>query len=369
MIDGCRPNCEGGDNETAFDGNVHFAMTSEAQDEISIPPLVSGGLFLSYRCRSECRHCLYQCSPRQPDEWMSIEMAERIFAALAKEPHIKPVHIGGGEPGMRLGLLEEVIRLATAKGVPVSYVQTNGFWCTDPAETRGILGRLKDAGLEKLYVSVSMFHNEYVPFKHSRICVEAAREVFGPSNVTFWSPAGVDMYEVLSRMPDDGTHSLGEFRRWACEADAGNVLPAVLKEMIPRGRIIQTLGEFYERLPAESFRDETCLAELLSTESSGTIFHYHIDHCGNLVMGCCAGLSPATVEDLHPRITIDTHPVFYRVCAEGPSGLMRMAVEQFGYEEKEKGYISKCDLCFDVRRRLKATGCFPELRPASIYEV
>ncbi len=338
--------------------------------EPAIPPLRSGGIFLTYHCTSECRHCLYNCSPRRPDDWMTLEMAGRVFSALAKEPQLGPLHISGGEACMRLDLLEDVIRLALASGVQVSYVQTNGFWCADPAATRQVLERLKEAGLRELYVSVSMFHNEQIPLSCSRTCVEAARDVFGPSNVTLWSPGGVDLYDLLCRMPDDGTHSFEEFRRWSRENGLEDMLTAALDDLVPRGRILKTSAGLFRPRPLEDFEGKTCSSELTSTESSGTTYHYHIDHYGNLVMGCCVGLSPATVDELHPRITAGSHPVFHRLCTAGPHGLARMAmaIEEYGYRARSKGYLSKCDLCFDVRKHLLAAGGFSELRPSQAYD-
>ncbi len=334
----------------------------------AIPPLRSGGLFLTYHCTTECRHCLYDCSPKRPDDWMTLGTAGRVFSALAKEPLLEPVHISGGEPCARLELLEDVIRLALASGVQVSYVQTNGFWCADPAATRQALERLGRAGLRELYVSVSMFHNEQIPFSCSRTCVEAARDVFGPSNVTLWSPGGVDLYELLCRMPDDGTHSFEEFRRWSREEGVEDTLAAALSDLVPRGRILKTSAGLFRPRPLEDFEGKTCSSELTSTESSGTIYHYHIDHYGNLVMGCCVGLSPATVDDLHPCITAGSHPVFHRLCTAGPHGLARMATDEYSYRARSEGYLSKCDLCFDVRKHLLAAGSFAELRPASVYD-
>jgi hypothetical protein len=300
---------------------------------------------------------------------MSIETAARVFAALSKEPHLEPLHVSGGEAGLRLGLLEEVIRLAVSSGLRVSYVQTNGFWCADAAEARRVLRRLKDCGLEGLYVSVSMFHSEYVPLERSRICVEVAREVFGEANVTLWSPGRVDLCGTLLRMPGGGRRTFEEFERWAAGPDgagASEVLRAALADLVPRGRIIETMPGLFKPRTPEELEGETCMDELLSTKSSGTTFHYHIDHHGDLIMGCCVGMAPATVEELHPRVTADSHPVFWRVCTGGPVELMRMA-EPFGYRPRPGGYLGKCDLCFDVRRHLVATGRFPELRPRSIY--
>ena len=119
----------------------------KAQQAVQVPPLIDGGVMLSYRCTNACRHCLYRCSPKWPDEWMSPQLARRTFAALAAEPHLQSVHIGGGEPCLRIDLVEEVVGIAGEAGVRLSYLETNAFWCAEPAQTRRQLDRLKRAGL------------------------------------------------------------------------------------------------------------------------------------------------------------------------------------------------------------------------------
>jgi len=331
-------------------------MVRRVTAELAIPPLVAGGVMLSYQCSNECRHCLYRCSPRQPNEWMSLAMAERVFDALASETRLRSIHIAGGEPFLRLELLEEVVRLGLSMGVPIHYVETNAFWCTDYETTREILERLKEVGLPTILVSVSMFHNEFVPFERTRICVEVARRVFG-RNVILYLP---HMYDLLSKLPDEGTHTLEEFCRCFGLPERSSQVPE-LYQVIPAGRATQALREFYEAHPARWFRGQTCERELLSTT------HFHIDQHGDLFTGLCAGLAPATAENLHPTISEQTHPVFDRLCSEGPHGLMRMACDPFGYRSRDDGYVSKCDLCFDVRTHLQATGEFSELRPAAFY--
>lgn len=290
---------------------------------------------------------------------MTLETAERVFSALGEEEELQSIHIAGGEPGLRLDLLEEVVRLGISMGIPITYVETNASWCADPETTREKMRHLKEAGLRAVLVSVSMFHNEFVPFGRTRIAVETAAEVFGSYNVILYLP---HMYDLLSQMPDEGTHGLEEFCRWlGIDQQSGDV-PA-LYQVIPSGRAPEALRECYRLFPASRFRGQTCRSELLSTS------HFHIDHHGDLFTGLCAGLAPATIDDLHPTITDDTHPVFCRLCAQGPFGLMCLARERFGYEERSEGYASKCDLCFDVRRRLHATGGFPELRPGAFYTI
>jgi hypothetical protein len=309
---------------------------------------------LSYRCTNACRHCLYRCSPDWSDDWMSLELAERTFAALAREPRLRSVHLAGGEPGMRLDLLEEVLRIASAEGVRLSYVETNASWCADRGETRRRFERLRDAGLPAVLVSVSPFHCEYVPFSSTRNCVEEASKVL---DVFVYMP---HIYEVLSRMPGEGTHTLKEFCDFIGIPVDSPGLPD-LYGLIPGGRVPRALGACYPRRPASVFRGRSCGEKLFSTT------HFHVDCYGSLFTGYCAGLSPATVDDLHPEITPETHPVFSTLAAGGPWALAEMAAERCGFEPREGGYIGKCDLCLDARGCLAGTGDYPELRPAEYY--
>jgi hypothetical protein len=312
---------------------------------------------LSYRCTNTCRHCLYRCSPQQPDEWMGPEVARLVCEALATEPELQALHIAGGEPTLRMDLLLDFLLIARSHHLPVAYVETNASWCDDRARTAREMERLREAGLPGILVSVSMFHNEFVPFAYTRNCVEAAQEIFGPSNVIVYLP---HMYELLARMPDDGTHTLDEFSRWTGIADHPDIIPR-LYQVIPAGRAPQALRRCYTARPAEQYVSESCRADLVSTT------HFHIDHHGDLFTGLCAGIAPADVENLHPSIGEDTHPVFCALSAAGPFGLMEEFAREQGFRPAEEGYVSKCDLCFAVRRFLAGTGNFSELRPASFY--
>jgi hypothetical protein len=323
---------------------------------IHIPPLISGGIMLSYRCTNTCRHCLYYCSPHQPDEWMSLETARKVFAALTREPQLYSIHLAGGEATIHLDLLEEIIQLAAQMGIPIEYLETNAHWCTDQQKTKTALERLKKAGLPGLLVSASMFHNEFVPFKRTRLCAEVGREVFGYGNVIVWLP---ETYKLLSQMPDDGVHSLEEFCQWAGIEDRLDLLPR-LYQLIPGGRTCTALRDCYKETPADSLRRHTCLRELTNTT------HFHIDLYGQLFTGLCAGLVTANVDNLHPEITEQSHPIIWKLCTEGPYGLMQWAKDEYNYQPKD-GYISKCDLCIDVRRCLHQTENFNELQPTGFY--
>jgi hypothetical protein len=288
---------------------------------------------------------------------MTLDMAERIFTALKKESYLQSIHIAGGEPTIKWPLLLDVIRLTLKMHIPVEYMETNASWCKNRAITQKKMNELKEAGLPSLLISISMFHNEFVPFLCTRNCVEVAREVFGNENVTLYLP---HMYHMIAEMAGDGKHTIEEFcRHHAIKPDSFSLLK--LYDIVPSGRAVRALRHCYQKRSVATFNGQSCKDNLLS------ITHFHIDHEGNLFTGCCAGIVSATVEDLHPSISSETHPVFSILCTEGPFGLMETAGKEYGFKPRHEGYVSKCDLCLHVREHLSGTGKFPELQPTYFY--
>ncbi len=311
---------------------------------------------LTYRCTNECRHCIYRCSPRRPDDWISLETAERAFAALAREPAFDSLHLAGGEATLRFELLLDVVRLARRTGVALSYLETNAQWCTTPAAARAGMEQLREAGLSCVLISASMYHSEFIPFRNTRNCVEAAREVLGAEGAFVYLP---HLYRTLGRMPGDGRHTLEEFLEFI--GRPGDISAAL--ELFPLhlgGRAVEALRAGFELCPAEDFRGEPCAHELARTT------HFHIDLHGNLFTGC-AGIAVAGLDDLHPQIGPETHPIASALAGSGPWTLVELARERHGWRSPERGYAGKCDLCLEVRKALFATGAYAELRPAEYY--
>jgi len=325
--------------------------------ELTVPPLIDGGIMLTYRCTNTCRHCLYRCSPRQQDEWMSLATAEKTFAALKREPRLQSVHLAGGEAMLNPDLLQQVIALARQAGIDISYLETNAAWCSSEEHAREAFERLARAGLPAVLISASPFHNEFIPFKRTRWCVRAAGEVFGDQNTIVWVAS---VYQALARLPGDRTRSIEAFLD-ALDVPGRIHALRTLYPMIPGGRVTEQLRECFEPRPPESFEGQACARELTST------VHFHIDPHGYLFTGHCPGIVAGIVEDLHPRLTSDTHPSFCTLHAAGPVGLMRLACEKFDYQPRPDGYVSKCDLCLRVRSHLRETGQFPDLEPAAFY--
>jgi hypothetical protein len=69
---------------------------------------------------------------------------------------------------------------------------------------------------------------------------------------------------------------------------------------------------------------------------------------------------------LEQGIDLEQHPILSFLISEDMAGLFTFATD-LGYREAERGYLSKCDLCLDLRTYLAGQGDFAELAPREFY--
>ncbi len=332
------------------------------ENRLSIPEPFSGGLFLSYKCNANCKHCLYACSPRWEGDWIAEEDVERILAQLSEKLRGKytypdrvgvnhGIHFTGGEPFLNFDLLLKVTEMADRLEIPATFVETNCFWGRDDETTREKLVRLKDAGLDGILVSVNPFIVERVPFERTERAARISREVFGGNAIVYQGY----FYDQFRRMGLKGTLPFDEYLQ-----RAGHGLQYA--ELLPGGRISYKLGHLYQKYPARHFFGASCGHELIRD------WHIHVDNYCNYLPGYCGGLSLGDARELDALcggIDLDEMPVL-RALLNRMEELYELG-QEFGYEEQD-GYISKCHLCVDIRRHLVKSGEFKELKPREFYE-
>ena len=325
----------------------------------------SGGIFLTYKCTGECKHCMYACSPRWSADWIDLRDAEKILLELSERfksypPDFKTVgvnyglHFTGGEPFMNFDLLLVLSRMAEALEIPATFVETNCFWCTSRRVCEEKLSKLRDAGLDGILVSVNPFILEHVPLERAALAIEVGKDVFG-SNVLVYQQS---FYERLRRLGVSGKLPLEETLRLLGPGAIEDL------ELLLMGRAPYKLGHLFRKYPAEEFFDTSCAAELTRG------WHFHIDNYFNYITGYCGGLSIGDARELGSiceGVRLDEHPILSALMI-GMEELYKFAVEEFGYEEAQDGYISKCHLCVDIRRHIvQQTDEFRELRPREFY--
>ncbi len=294
---------------------------------------------------------MYACSPKWPADWISEQDLEHLLSLLAERIVPNPwrsqtislnhgLHFTGGEPFLNPNLLVKAVEIAKAFGIPSTFAETNCSWCRGDEEARHELERLKRAGLQGVLISVNPFYAEWVPFERTERCIRISQEVFG-ANVMVYQQA---YYHQFKQLGIKDRLSLQDYM----ELVKGERL-ADRVELFLMGRAACQLREFYPAYPARRFFSEPCRPPFLRD------WHNHFDNYGNLVPGYCGGISLGHWQDLdrliQEGIDLDEHPVLRFLIAENVQGLLHFAKDA-GYREREDGYLSKCDLCLDIRRYL-----------------
>jgi hypothetical protein len=322
-----------------------------------IDRLRSGGLITNYFCTSSCKHCLYNCSPQWEKRFIDPVTADKSLQ-IVRSLGCQSVHIGGGEPLLGPDKLATVLEIADDLGVSVEYVETNSSWFKDRDSAAALLSRLHKQGLNTLLVSISPFHNEFIPFFKAKGVIEAGQH----AGVGIF-PWVTDFVSDLSRFDPGKTHSLEEYY----EIFGRDYLLQVLKRYWIHlgGRALETfrplLGQkTFQQIIRES--SGNCCDELSNTS------HFHIDLFGNYIPGLCSGLS-ISMEDLGKPLSPEAYPILTSLYHCGIRGLVKMAEDSVGFRPQKKLYINKCDLCTEARTFLVQNDYHgsEELNPAEFY--
>ena len=256
----------------------------------------------------------------------------------------------------------ETIKKAVEYQIPIDYVETNAFWSWGDEKTESIYCKLKEAGLNRILVSVSPFHLEYIPMDRVNRAVRVARNVFGVQNTIVYTQYFFDQFQEL-----DPTHPLPLEDYLAATGNERAALAfATEYALVANGRAATQLNALYQNVPAEHFFGSTCEKELLSPH------HIHIDLYGNYIVGLCAGISlgKAThLDALIREINTRERPIVAKLLEGGVQALFKYAAEDYGYKTRPEGYMAKCHLCLDIRRHLKRQSTpWIELVPELFYQ-
>lgn len=339
-------------------------MENKSLDKLRIPKPVSAGILMSYKCSSECKHCIYFSSPRCDADWISREEAEKILNLLSGNilgSHYgdevigvnSGIHFTGGEPFLNFNLLIEVTKIAHELNIPSVFVETNCFWAKDDNSVREKFKALKKAGLMGILVSVNPFLLDQIPFERTERATRIGREFFCVNVIVYQQ----FFYEQFKNLKLKGTLPLEDYLKLY-----SNTINYI--ELLPMGRTCYALEDLFVKYPAKRFFGISCADELTRN------WHVHIDNYYNYIPGFCSGISLGDARDMNSilnGIDLKNRPIL-RALATDIKNLYDFGTAEFNYKEIEEGYISKCHLCFDIRKFIAGqTKEFDELRPLELY--
>jgi len=317
--------------------------------------LVSGGLIVNYQCTSACRHCLYASSPRRDKAYITPETARSNLSRI-RSLGCRSVHIGGGEPFIHVDGLKAVLREARSVGVCIDYIETNSSWFGRTDTAVETLGNLRRLGVDTLLVSISPFHNEFIPYRKVRGVIDACRQA--GLRVFPWI---ADFQNDLAGMDEQKPHPLQDY--------IDRFGPDYMEQAAERyglnlgGRAAVTYQKFIPRRSCKEVEQEQPCRMRLSD-----VYHSHVDLYGNYLPGLCTGLSVA-VGDIGQPADPDRYPILHLLYTRGISGLRSWAEEEHGFEPDPGGYITACDLCQQLRGFLvlEREVDSPDLQPREFY--
>ena len=282
-------------------------------------------------------------------------MALKAFR-LARSLGCRVMHIGGGEPFLRFEELLKCCEAAQEAGVAVEYVETNSSWFKSMDEAVEMLKELKRRAVSTLLVSISPFHNEYIPFSRVQGVMEACRRA--GISIFPWSS---DFIQDLGMLDPSRPHKMKEYQ----ELFGRDYLYSIPSRywIVMRGRALDTFAGMLPEAATEQIVSNASggCRELLDTS------HFHIDLYGRYLPGLCSGLG-IRLDDLAKPLVPEEYPVIHALLSKGPGGLLEMAGD-LGFKPAPM-YRSKCHLCQEVRTHLirHAPGRFHELSPPWFYE-
>jgi Radical SAM superfamily/4Fe-4S single cluster domain len=287
------------------------------------------GIVLTARCNASCSHCSKGYGPHRT-EHISKDDLFRIMDEAAAIDDGQPLtfDLTGGEPFLDFDLLVEVVFHGSQLGAEVSCV-TNAFWARNDELAEAKLKTLRESGLSALSVSVSKFHQEFVPLHRVCTALRTAKEL------GIWT-------ELKGAITTSDLEPGGPLSEWAdtLEATWISIFP-----ILPHLRDGAALPdrEYYREVGLPPHR---CPGDLVCVDFDG------------VARSCCTlrGGDPfLVVGDIHRMSLQEIHATFLHAGKQrilrdsGPIAFARGAIAAGLGDRLRKSYAGPCDLCLHVQ--------------------
>jgi hypothetical protein len=130
------------------------------------------------------------------------------------------------------------------------------------------------------------------------------------------------------------------------------------------GRALKTFAKVYG---TKDYRDIVSVSKGGCSELLD-VSHFHIDLFGNYIPGLCSGLA-IRYEDLGESLAKEEYPFLTTLYQGGIENFLHLVKSDYRFEPSRE-YLSKCDLCFDIRYYLTMEMGVDskELQPRGYYE-
>jgi MoaA/NifB/PqqE/SkfB family radical SAM enzyme len=272
---------------------------------------------------------------------MDVKDAYDYLAEATSVSDLESFMVFGGEPMLypeqAIAIFEKAKRLEILKIEMI----TNGVWGRDKERARRWAERLKIAGLNEVNVSVDAFHAQHIPVEYPRNAAMSLLNA-GIENVK-WNVAVVESIDAENKYDKKTKRILERLKPVGIKASFVKIIPA--------GRAVENLREFFKREPLQGpcTSDPILGNSLKNPESICIEPSGEVDVCWHLSIGNAkeAPLSRIISEyEWHESLVTKT------LVEDGPMGLLKLE-EAHDFEFQEDCYINKCHLCMQIRKSLR----------------
>jgi organic radical activating enzyme len=112
----------------------------EVKREVVIEP------FLTKKCNWKCGHCMYDCSPKSSNDFISDQILDKLKKQvdfLQKLNIPVTINLLGGEPTLQFDKLKHVVDVVSSWNVAIT-MPTNGWWLVDNSSTKKFMNVFED---------------------------------------------------------------------------------------------------------------------------------------------------------------------------------------------------------------------------------
>lgn len=153
-------------------------------------------IMITNRCDINCGMC---CEGQVNNSDMTEVDMLNFLMTLNEEPSIENIAITGGEPFLKLGLMEEIIKISKKNNKNTSVI-TNANWCVSFDKTYEVLSKLKSLGLGSIGISYDEFHQKYVDAEKIRNILKTCELLKLRTNIQICITKDSDIGPLLNQL-------------------------------------------------------------------------------------------------------------------------------------------------------------------------
>lgn len=295
---------------------------------------------LTTKCNSQCIHCQADASPLR-NEVMDVKDAHNYLAEATAVSNLESFMVFGGEPMLYPERTIAIFQKAQQLEIPQIDMITNGVWGKNRKTAEKLAVKLKTAGLNKVNISVDAFHIRHIPLQYPQNTALALLKA-GIENVK-WNIAVIESIDAENEYDKKTKEILQRLEPIGIDASFVKIMPA--------GRAVQSLREFFSRTPLDgSCEGEPLIGNVLTNPDSVCIEPSgSVNICWDLAIG---NARQKPLSQIISEYDWRQNPVIKMLVQEGPTGLLDFPqIKRKQLQERQ--YISKCHLCVEIRKFLK----------------